>query len=156
MTIKPRPEILNAAPAVHGAFDSAELERLGLSPDEVIDFSVNSNPYGPPPGVREAIANVPLDRYPDRECIALRRKLAEHHGGSRMRISIENVLVGNGTSELLQLIALAYLRAEHKVLILKPTFSEYERVIGLAGATTVAIELHPNATLQEQIERTTH
>ena len=48
-----RPEILPTEPAQHGAFDYGELARLKLSPDEIVDFSVNSNPYGPPPGVAE-------------------------------------------------------------------------------------------------------
>ena len=52
-------------PAVHGALDFAELERLGIQPDEVLDFSVNSNPFGPSPAVRAAIAAAPLD--PGRE-----------------------------------------------------------------------------------------
>ena len=46
--IQPKPEIINTPLAHHGAFDYDELRQLGYSPDEVIDFSVNSNPYGPP------------------------------------------------------------------------------------------------------------
>ena len=55
--------------AVHGSLDYGELERLGLPPWEVLDFSVNANPYGPSPNVREAVANIAIDRYPDRECL---------------------------------------------------------------------------------------
>lgn len=132
MPIQPRPEILNTPAAYHGAFDYAELERLGLSPDEVIDFSVNSNPYGPPPGVRDALAAVPLERYPDRECIALRRKLAERH-----EIAPENVVVGNGTAELLLLLALAFINAGDTVLVIEPDFSEYKRVAALRGGRTI-------------------
>lgn len=128
MTIQPRPEILTAPVAYHGAFDYDELEQLGFSPDEVIDFSVNSNSYGPPPGVREAIANVPLDRYPDRECIALRRKLTEKHD-----VAIENIVAGNGTAELLLLTAMAFIRPGDKVLVIEPDFSEYKRVATLVG-----------------------
>jgi hypothetical protein len=48
MSIEPnRPEINATPPASHGALDYAELEQLGLHPDEVTDFSVNSNPFGP-------------------------------------------------------------------------------------------------------------
>ncbi len=132
MPIQPRPEILNTPAAYHGAFDYAELERLGLSPDEVIDFSVNSNPYGPPPGVRDALAAVPLERYPDRECIALRRKLAERHD-----VAPENIVVGNGTAELLLLLALAFIHAGDTVLVIEPDFSEYKRVAALRGGRMV-------------------
>lgn len=136
--IKAKPEIMATPSAYHGAFDYDELAQLGYSPDEVIDFSVNSNPYGPPASVREAIANVPLDRYPDKECLALRQKLAEHH-----HVGIENIVVGNGTAELLLLIAMAFIRAGDKVLIVEPTFSEYERVAELAGAIVEKIRWQP-------------
>jgi histidinol-phosphate aminotransferase len=125
--IKSNRELIS--PAHHGAFDYAELAQLGLAPDNVLDFSVNSNPYGPPPGVREAIAAVPLERYPDRECLALRHKLAELHG-----VNIENIVVGNGTAELLQLIAFACLERDDTVVMPEVTFGEYGRVVQLVGA----------------------
>ncbi len=126
--IEPKPEVANTPPAHHGAFDYDELRQLGYSPDEVIDFSVNSNPYGPPPGVREAIMGVPLDRYPDRECIALREKLAERHSSS-----VEHFVFGNGTAELLNLVATAFVRPGDRAVVLQPSFSEYARAVGLMG-----------------------
>src|SRR5579859_6036384 len=110
--IRAKQEVIGVAPAQHGAFDFAELAHLGLAPDEMIDFSVNSNPYGPPSSVYRAIAQVALERYPDRECLALRHKLAEQHG-----VSIENIVVGNGTAELLLLIALAFLERGMTALV---------------------------------------
>ncbi len=135
--IEPRPEILNTPLAHHGAFDYDELARLGLSPDDVIDFSVNSNPYGPPPGVREAISAVPLDRYPDRECLALRQKLAAQHGHR-----LENTVCVNGTAELLLLIAQAFIRPGDAVVLGAPAFSEYWRVSRLMGAVIHTYPLH--------------
>lgn len=134
--IQPKPEITSTPPAHHGAFDYDELRRLGYSPNEVIDFSVNSNPYGPPPGVREAIARVPLDRYPDRECIALREQLAERHN-----VDIEHIVVGNGTAELLLLIAQAFIRPGDRVLVAGPTFGEYERTARLVGAVVHMLDI---------------
>lgn len=135
--IKPKPEIMNTPSAYHGAFDYDELAQLQLSDEDVIDFSVNSNPYGPPPGVKEAIANVSLDRYPDKECLALRHKLADLH-----QVNIENIVVGNGTAELLLLIALAFIQPKDDVLIIEPTFGEYERVSRLADATIHKMKLN--------------
>lgn len=134
--IQPKPEITSTPPAHHGAFDYDELRRLGYSPDEVIDFSVNSNPYGPPPGVHEAIVRVPLDRYPDRECIALREQLAERHN-----VDIEHIVVGNGAAELLLLIAQAFVRSGDRVLVVGPTFGEYERTARLAGAVVHMLDI---------------
>ena len=115
-------------PAVHGALDFAELERLGLDPNEVLDFSVNSNPFGPSPRVWEAIRSTPLERYPDRESITLRRALAK-----RLDVLPEQLLVGNGTAELIQLTTFACLQKGDHALVLEPTFGEYERCIRLRG-----------------------
>lgn len=128
-TPEPRPEVAATPPAYHGAMDFAELERLGLDPEQVVDFSVNSNPYGPSAAVGQALARVPLDRYPDREALALRRALA-----GRLGVSPDQILVGNGTAELLWLVALTFLRPQDRVLVIEPTFGEYARVAALMGA----------------------
>jgi histidinol-phosphate aminotransferase len=128
-SLGPRPEIIATQPAYHGAFDYAELEQLVLNPDELLDFSVNSNPYGPSPQVQAALAAVPLDRYPDRESLRLRRKLAEH-----LDISPARILVGNGGAELLWLICFTFLERGERVLIIGPTFGEYSRSAALMGA----------------------
>jgi L-threonine-O-3-phosphate decarboxylase len=116
-------------PATHGALDFAELERLGLDPNEVLDFSVNSNPYGTSPLILEALRSVPVQRYPDRESIALRRALSE-----RLDVSPEQILVGNGTAELIQLAAFAFLQRGDHAFIVEPTFGEYERSVRLMAA----------------------
>ena len=65
MSIRPRPEIEKLGPCPHGGLNRAELDALGLSPDEVIDFSVNANPFSCPPAVRDVFDSVAVDRYPD-------------------------------------------------------------------------------------------
>ncbi len=130
--IAPRPAIETAPLTRHGAFDYDELERLGLNPDDVLDFSVNSNPFGPSPTVRQALATIPLDRYPDRECLALRRALSQH-----WNVPVEQIIVGNGSAELLWLTALAYLQPGDRALVIGPTFGEYERAAALMGAHIV-------------------
>ncbi len=129
MTLEPRPEIAQIPEAIHGALDFAELARLGITPDAVLDFSVNGNPYGPAPGVRAAIAQVPYERYPDREALALRRVLSTH-----LDVPGEQILVGNGSSELVWLAALAFVRAGDRVVLVGPTFGEYTRAALLMGA----------------------
>ena len=119
----------NASLQQSWSFDFAELEHLGIAPEAVLDFSVNGNPYGPSPRVREAIAHVPLDRYPDREALALRRVLA-----AQLHVPLEQLLVGNGSSELLWLLALAFLRPEDRVVLVGPTFGAYARAVAVMGA----------------------
>jgi histidinol-phosphate aminotransferase len=126
---RPRAAVIATPPAQHGALDYAELESRQLDPAAVLDFSVNSNPFGPSPRVVAAVREVPLDRYPDREALALRRALAD-----RLGTAPESIVVGNGTAEILWLIAQAFLDPGDRVLVVGPTFGEYARVAGLAGA----------------------
>jgi histidinol-phosphate aminotransferase len=127
--IEPRPEVLVAPSTHHGALNYGELERLRIEPDDVLDFSVNSNPFGPSPKVREALRTVPLDRYPDREALALRRALA-----ARLGVEVRQIAAGNGTAEVLWLVALAFVRPGDCVLVVNPTFDEYARAAALMGA----------------------
>ncbi len=120
--------------AVHGAPDYAELRRLGLRPAEVLDFSSNINAYGPSPAVGEAIARTPLGRYPDDEALALRMTLAEYLG-----VPPQCILAANGSSELIWLTSLAFLRSSDRVLVLGPTFAEYER---MAALRNVCLRIH--------------
>src|SRR5262245_51013395 len=129
MRPEPRPELLDMPDPIHGALDFVELDRLGLAPETVLDFSMNGNPYGPSPRVREALTQVPYDRYPDREALALRRVLSTH-----LDVTADEILVGNGSTEIVWLIALAFVRAGDTVLLVGPTFGEYRRAATLMGA----------------------
>ncbi len=51
MPVQPREAVIDLGVGEHGGMDYAELEELGVSPDEVIDFSVVSNPLGTAPGL---------------------------------------------------------------------------------------------------------
>jgi histidinol-phosphate aminotransferase len=104
----------------HGSPDYRELAALGFDPAQVLDFSANLNPFGPSPRVVEALQGLPLHRYPDSECWELRERIAAYHG-----LAPESILVGNGSSELIWLVALALLGRDASVLMLCPTFGEY-------------------------------
>lgn len=127
-----RPTLTQIPAAVHGALDYAELQQQQIAPDAVIDFSENSNPFGPAPGVRRVLAAVDPARYPDRDCLALRQALAEQTGANPT-----DIVVGNGAAELLWLVAFAFLERGNRVLILGPTFGEYARMARLMGADVV-------------------
>lgn len=129
MSLVPRAEIAALCEAIHGAVNASELESLGIDPGTIVDFSVNVNPFGPSPKAVAALSQVPLDRYPDREATQLRRVLAE-----RLAIPSEQLLTGNGSGELLQWIALAYVHPGDSVLIIGPTYAEYARASFLMGA----------------------
>lgn len=128
MPVVPRSQVLDVPLAVHGAPDHAELRRLGLLSEELLDFSSNVNAYGPSPKVGEAVARTALDRYPDDKALTLRATLAEQLG-----VAPQCILAGNGSSELIWLASLAFLRPLDRVLVLGPTFAEYGRMAALVG-----------------------
>ena len=113
---------------VHGGLDAAELQRLGLRPEQVLDFSSNVNPLGPSLRVKNAAAKANLSAYPDRHCLALREAIA-----ARLEVGINKILVGNGTVQLIHLLTRAFLNPGQTCLIFAPTFGEYEEATTIAG-----------------------
>ena len=89
---------------------------------EVIDFSANINPLGLPKKVKTRLwKNLQyILHYPDIKAESLIKRIAKYWS-----IKEENILVGNGSVDLLYL--LIYTFKPRKVCILFPTFSEYER-----------------------------
>jgi histidinol-phosphate aminotransferase len=116
-------------PREHGGLVHEELARLGLRPDEVIDFSVSVNPYGPAPAVVAAVRNARIDRYPDPTAAELRRVIAGRH-----QVPADAVVVGNGAADLLWTLARALLRPRDAVLVVEPTFAEFRTAASAAGA----------------------
>ena len=105
----------------HGGVNDAELRTLGLRPDEVVDFSASINPLGVSPRVARAIRHVELSTYPDPESVELRNAL-----GDKLGVRQEHILVGNGSTELIHLMARARLRQGDTAAVFSPTFGEYE------------------------------
>jgi histidinol-phosphate aminotransferase len=105
-----------------------------LQPQEIIDFSVNANPYGPSPRVQEAVARVAIDRYPDRACLELKRAILDYEL-STTNLTLDSLVCGNGTSELIWTVAHACLRPGLKAAIIGPTFGEYRAASLAVGAT---------------------
>ena len=114
---------------VHGGLNYAELKSLGLAPDEVLDFSANINPLGTAPGVLQAIQGVDPAAYPDPACLALREDLGAH-----LELAPDRILVGNGSTELIYLLARACLEPGARVVIFAPAFGEYEAACRMQGA----------------------
>ncbi|MGV3482923.1 MAG: 5,6-dimethylbenzimidazole synthase [Planctomycetaceae bacterium] len=132
------------AESYHGGLDLEELARFGIKPEDATDFSSNILPHGPSPRVRAAIASAPLDRYPDRECRELRQAI-----GSRYQVDPSRILVGNGCSELIHLVASSLLEPDDQVLVVGPTFSEYSRASQLALAAVT--ECHAQVETQFRV-----
>jgi histidinol-phosphate aminotransferase len=124
-----RPELLDVQAVVHGSVAAAELTALGIDPNTVLDFSVNTNPLSPAPCVLQAVRATNWERYPGDDELTLRQRLAARTGASP-----DQIVLGNGSAELMWLIAVATLRSGDRVGIVEPTFGEYARAARVVGA----------------------
>ena len=120
---------------IHGSITPSELRELGISINDVIDFSSNINPIGTSARLRDVIANADISRYPDPDCLELREALAKETG-----VDSSMVIIGNGSTELIHLIARAFLAGTGAAVIMSPTYGEYENACRLAGTEPVFIK----------------
>ena len=144
---KNRPAVSPAAPAttVKSAYSPADILRLArasiqalkpyvpgrsiddvkaqYNPKRIVKLGSNENPLGTSPKVIKAVAAALKDSslYPDGSSRKLREALAAHNG-----MTPDQVVVGNGSDEILLMIALAFIKPGERVVISENTFSEYE------------------------------
>jgi len=120
----------------HGGAPQLDMRRLGFTEKPVLDFSVNLNPLGPPPNIKEKWLELfqTVEPYPSIEADGVSRYYQQVCG-----IASENILVGNGSTELIYLVprVLGFKRAA----VFTPSFHDYERASRLAGAQVFAIPL---------------
>ncbi|GHG02977.1 histidinol-phosphate aminotransferase [Deinococcus piscis] len=109
-----------------------------------LDFSVNSNPYGPNPVLLEAVRNADHAHYPDPAYLDVRQALADWHG-----VSPDMVALSVGASDLLHRLARAFLPAGSKLLSLHAPFGELERAARLQRAEVVVVGELPAALLTQ-------
>ena len=117
----------------------------------LIKLNTNENPYPPSPRVLDAIKAATDDRlrlYPNPAADALREKLARLHG-----CAVENLIVGNGSDELLALATRAFVdprrttlahRAAATVQYFTPSYSLYPVLAEIHGARPSAVPLEPD------------
>jgi histidinol-phosphate aminotransferase len=140
--ILPRPELDRIQAAVHGGFDSTRVH------GDLLDFSANVNPFGPSPLIWDAMRTVDVARHPDPRAASLRAALAEMEG-----VELDQLLVGNGSIELIYHLTTAYLRPGDPVLIVEPTFGEYAIAAAIMGAQIVPWRLDPDEGFELDLDR---
>ena len=114
-----------------------ELARdLGLREEQIIKLASNENPLGPSPKALEAMRSM-LERshfYPDGGGYELRGAIAECLGVTR-----ENIILGNGSNEIIEFIGHAFLGAGDEVVVARHSFAVYKLMAQLFGADTVEV-----------------
>lgn len=109
---------------------------LGLAPGEIIKLASNENPLGPSPAARQAMIDT-IDRahfYPDGGGYYLRQAVAEQLG-----LGMANVILGNGSNEIIEFLGHAYLQPGDEVVVAKHSFAVYRLMAQLFGAKVVDV-----------------
>jgi histidinol-phosphate/aromatic aminotransferase/cobyric acid decarboxylase-like protein len=119
-------------PVAHGGLLEGELAGLGVTPDEVLDVSVNVNPYGPSAAMIDAVRRAPIHRYPDPTSTEARHVLAD-----TLDVDTQDVVLGNGAVDLLWTIVRSFLAPTSAAVIVEPTFSEFRGAVVAVGARAV-------------------
>ena len=119
----------------HGGDLRSATELYGMEEDRLLDFSSNMNPLGPPQVVAEILSQYMqhITKYPDPVSRQLREALASRH-----QIRADEVLVGNGAAELIDLIVRYY--EPKTAAIVAPSFIEYEQALQKSDCEITYIE----------------
>ena len=121
-----RPGISRAAP------------KTSSSTTTIVRLSSNENPYGPSAAALKAMTDgfSLAWRYPDEYADMLADELARLHS-----VPVDQILLGDGSGEILKLSAAAFTSRDKKIVTANPTFESIARHAGVAGAEVVKIDL---------------
>jgi histidinol-phosphate aminotransferase len=132
-------------------------QELGL--EEVIKLASNESPLGPSPLALEAARQAleQAHRYPGQAEAQLQRKLASRLDPA---LSEQNILVGNGASDILRMISQAFLFEGGNAIMSQPTFLMYRILTTMYGGTarfvpSTADYRHNLAAMADQIDSET-
>lgn len=132
------PEIFGTPkrPALHGSDVEFVAEWYNIPKETIVCYSDNVNPLGISPKLRKEIAeNIDvIHRYPDRSYTDLRNALHKY-----CEAPMEHILVGSGATNLIS----RFMRetCPDRVVLISPTYSEYEREVHLVGGEILHYQL---------------
>ena len=127
------------APYVPGKPVEELAREYGLAEKDIVKLASNENPRGPSPRVRQAIADAVagVTRYPDGNGFALKTALATRFGVER-----EQVVLGNGSNDILELVTQAFLRPGDEAVYSQHAFAVYPLATQARGATGIEVPAH--------------
>jgi histidinol-phosphate aminotransferase len=104
-------------------------------PDKVVKLASNENPLGPSPKAIETLASSnDLHLYPDSDSKKLKSLIADHES-----VGTENIIVGNGSNEILELAARAFLNKDVSAVMSKHAFAVYKIVTKACGSEIIEV-----------------
>jgi histidinol-phosphate aminotransferase len=124
-----RPEVRDLPAYNAGLSSDVVRQRYGVQ--HVARLASNENPFGPSPAVGRALTQLALTvgLYPDAQCSALRTAIAARTGAE-----VQQVVVGNGSENLLEILCQAFLQPGDRVVTLLPSFGLHEIYPRMMGA----------------------
>jgi threonine-phosphate decarboxylase len=144
-----RKEVKRLKPCVHGGEVWEIANETGLNVKDLIDFSSSINPLGPSPRALEAIKNSfeQLPLYPDSNSTSLREAIACHFSG----INKDNVIVGNGSTELIYLFAQVFLKKGDFAVVPAPTFGEYANAAARSESKVKQVKMSRDFQIEPKV-----
>jgi histidinol-phosphate aminotransferase len=115
----------------------SELAReMGLAESDIIKLASNENPLGTSPKAMEAMRNALADvaLYPDGNGFALKDAIAKKFG-----VAHEQIVLGNGSNDVLELVARGFLKAGTESVFSQHAFAVYPLVTMATGAKSVTV-----------------
>lgn len=124
------------APYVPGKPIAETARELGLAESEIVKLASNENPLGPSPKALAAIQHAlgDLALYPDGSGYDLKRAIA-----ARLGVAPENVLLGNGSNDVLELAARTFLTREDSAVYSQHGFVVYRLAVQALGAGHIEV-----------------
>ena len=130
------PQLRDLVPYEPGKPIEDVARELGIDADSVIKLASNENPLGPSPKALEAMHSAVADVnvYPDGGGWKLRNAVARQTG-----LSMENVVLGNGSNEIIELVGHAFLKPGDEIIAAEHAFVVYKLMATLFGARTIEV-----------------
>lgn len=151
------PEYVRRIAPYRAGKPTEELAReQGLDPSRIVKLASNENPLGIPESARRAMADTVagLARYPDANGFELKAAISRHYG-----VPINWITLGNGSSDILDLVARAFLQPGSSAVYSQYSFAVYALATQSTGARAIVVPArdygHDLDAMAEAIDPTT-
>jgi threonine-phosphate decarboxylase len=136
-------------PYFHGGNVWDLSNKFNIPIDQIVDFSISTNPLGAPETAKKVILEKIklIKHYPDPDHQWLLQALAKP-----IDVKPNNTIIGNGSTELIYLFTEVFLDNEHEAIIPVPSFSEYKAAIERFGGTIKFLHLESSNNFKLNIE----